>query len=51
MPINAPGELASQEPLASLYRAREHLSDPHLLEMLDAIIVLIVKRAIKAKLR
>lgn len=43
-------ELRYSEPLLSLYRAREYISDPEVLDYLDSLIVLTTKRIIRGKL-
>lgn len=43
-------ELQDQEPLLSLYRARQSITDIEVLELLDSLILLITKRLIRGKM-
>lgn len=45
----SPEEFAHPEPLPSLYRAREFISDPAILRDLDSLIETVMNRVIKAK--
>jgi hypothetical protein len=42
-----PLELSQREPLISLYRARDFISEPDVRELLDSLIVLVTKRMMK----
>jgi hypothetical protein len=39
--------IKQQEPLVSLYRARESITDPAALELLDSLILLVTKQLLK----
>jgi hypothetical protein len=41
--------IRQQEPLVSLYRARESITDPVALELLDSLILLVTKQLLKEK--
>lgn len=43
-------QLQLSEPLLSLYRARQFIADPDVLESLDSLILLITKRIIRGKM-